>query len=89
MSSADVPNCRDQSKIPVGSVSGSSDRAGEAGTESGSLLAVNTTGAIVGSLVIPFILMPTIGSPAIVVLLAAINLAVALGLALVADTAPR
>ena len=46
------------------------DRAAEAGTESGSLLAVNTTGAIVGSLVVPFILMPTIGSPAIVVLLA-------------------
>jgi spermidine synthase len=61
------------------------DRAGEAGTESGSLLASNTTGAIIGSLVIPFILMPTIGSPAIVVLLAVVNLSVALGLALIAD----
>lgn len=60
------------------------DNAGTAGSESGSLLAVNTTGAILGSLVIPFLLMPTIGSPAIVVLLAATNLAVAIGLALIA-----
>jgi spermidine synthase len=60
------------------------DAEGEAGTESGSLLASNTTGAILGSLVIPFLLMPTIGSPAIIVLLAAINLAVAVGLAVVA-----
>ncbi len=60
------------------------DSAGTAGSESGSLLAVNTTGAILGSLVIPFVLMPTIGSPAIVVLLAAINLAVAIGLAVIA-----
>ncbi len=60
------------------------DSAGSAGSESGSLLAVNTTGAILGSLVIPFVLMPTIGSPAIVVLLAATNLAVAIGLAIVA-----
>lgn len=60
------------------------DNAGTAGSESGSLLAVNTTGAILGSLVIPFLLMPTIGSPAIVVLLAAINLAVAIGLAVIA-----
>jgi spermidine synthase len=61
------------------------DSAGEAGTESGGLLASNTTGAIVGSLVIPFVLMPAIGSPAIVVLLAAVNLLVALGLAVVAS----
>ncbi len=61
------------------------DAAGEAGTESGSLLASNTTGAILGSLVVPFILMPTIGSPAIVVLLAVVNLLVALGLAVVAS----
>ena len=43
------------------------DDAGTAGSESGLLLGVNTTGAIIGSLVIPFVLMPTIGSPAIVV----------------------
>ncbi|MEX1173127.1 MAG: fused MFS/spermidine synthase [Chloroflexota bacterium] len=54
-----------------------------AGRESGSLLAVNTTGAIIGSLLIPFVLMPLIGSPWIVVMLAAGNgiLAIALALA--------
>ena len=53
---------------------------GQAGEASGRLLAANTSGAIIGSLVIPFVLMPTLGSPMIVVVLAAIN--VALGLAL-------
>jgi spermidine synthase len=53
---------------------------GRAGEASGLLLASNTTGAIIGSLFIPFVLMPTIGSPMIVVVLAAMN--VALGLAL-------
>ncbi|CAN5656003.1 hypothetical protein BH20CHL7_BH20CHL7_14980 [soil metagenome] len=59
------------------------DEAETAGRESGSLLAVNTSGAIIGSLIIPFVLMPLIGSPWIVVILAAGNgvLAVALALA--------
>ena len=39
------------------------DERGSGGSESGLLLGVNTTGAILGSLVIPFVLMPTIGSP--------------------------
>ena len=60
------------------------DDAGEAGSESGSLLAVNTLGAILGSLLVPFVLMPTIGSPAIIVVLAAMNACVGLGLAVVA-----
>jgi predicted membrane-bound spermidine synthase len=60
------------------------DESGHAGSESGTLLAVNTTGAILGSLVIPFVLMPTIGSPAIVVVLALANAALGIGLALVA-----
>jgi spermidine synthase len=59
------------------------DEQGHAGTESGTLLAVNTTGAIIGSLVIPFVLMPTIGSPWIIVLLAFTNIALGVGLALV------
>ncbi|HEV8698070.1 MAG TPA: fused MFS/spermidine synthase [Candidatus Limnocylindrales bacterium] len=59
---------------------------GRAGEASGLLLAANTTGAILGSLVIPFVLMPTIGSPAIVVVLAAMN--VALGLALATRARP-
>ncbi|MGH2476091.1 MAG: fused MFS/spermidine synthase, partial [Candidatus Limnocylindrales bacterium] len=60
------------------------DEVGHAGTESGSLLAINTLGAIVGSLIIPFTLMPTIGSPAIVVVLAVTNAALGIGLAVVA-----
>ncbi len=58
------------------------DEASEAGSESGSLLASNTAGAILGSLLVPFILMPTIGSPWIVVLLAAVNASLGIGLAL-------
>ena len=55
---------------------------GRAGEASGLLLAANTSGAILGSLFIPFVLMPTIGSPAIVVVLAAMNLALGLALAI-------
>jgi spermidine synthase len=58
------------------------DERGRAGSESGLLLGVNTTGAIIGSLVIPFVLMPAIGSPAIVVVLALVNTALGVGLAL-------
>ena len=60
------------------------DDRSTAGSESGLLLGVNTTGAIIGSLVIPFVLMPVIGSPAIVVLLALSNAALGIGLALYA-----
>lgn len=60
------------------------DEHGHAGAESGTLLAVNTTGAIIGSLVIPFVLMPTLGSPWIIVLLAFANIALGVGLALIA-----
>ena len=58
------------------------DERGTAGSESGLLLGVNTTGAILGSLVIPFVLMPTIGTPLIIVVLALINIALGVGLAL-------
>jgi predicted membrane-bound spermidine synthase len=58
------------------------DDRGTAGSESGLLLGVNTTGAIIGSLLIPFLLMPTLGSPAIIVLLALANAALGVGLAL-------
>ena len=58
------------------------DDRGTAGSESGLLLGVNTTGAILGSLVIPFVFMPTIGSPAIIVALALVNVALGVGLAL-------
>ena len=58
------------------------DHRAHAGAASGQLLASNTIGAILGSLVIPFVLMPAIGSPTIVVLLALANVALGIGLAL-------
>ena len=63
------------------------DDRSQAGSESGSLLAVNTTGSILGSLLIPFVLMPTIGSPLVIVLLAVTNAIVGITLAWMA--APR
>jgi spermidine synthase len=60
------------------------DELGEAGSESGALLASNTFGAIVGSLVIPFLLMPTIGSPSIIVALAFANATLGVVLAVLA-----
>jgi spermidine synthase len=54
------------------------DRADEVGTETGQLLAVNTTGAIAGSFLVPFLVVPLIGTPGAVALLAGLNAAVAL-----------
>ena len=65
------------------------DELGEAGSESGALLASNTTGAILGSLVIPFVLMPTIGSPAIVIVLAVMNATLGVVLAWLATPRSR
>ena len=65
------------------------DELGEAGSESGALLASNTIGAILGSLVIPFVLMPTIGSPAIIVVLALANAALGICLAILAGRRTR
>jgi spermidine synthase len=63
------------------------DGAERAGTSSGALLGVNTTGAIVGSLVLPFVLIPLLGSPVVLALLALTNALVGMALALIA--APR
>src|SRR6478735_856184 len=49
------------------------DDAGHAGEESGGLLATNTIGAILGSLVVPFVLIPLLGSPVLVAVLALVN----------------
>jgi spermidine synthase len=54
------------------------------GARAGTLIAANTLGAIVGTFVIPFFLIPVIGSPAAVVLLAAANVATGIALALFA-----
>ncbi len=58
------------------------DDARHAGRESGSLLAVNTIGAIVASVVIPFLLIPLLGSPVVMVLLALVNALLGVALAL-------
>ena len=58
------------------------DDARHAGSESGSLIAVNTVGAIVGSVIIPFLLIPALGSPLVVVLLALVNATLGIALAL-------
>ena len=58
-----------------------SDDARHAGSESGSLVAVNTIGAIAGSVIIPFLLVPTFGSPLVVALLALVNAALGVALA--------
>jgi spermidine synthase len=60
------------------------DDASAAGAESGSLLASNTAGAIVGALLVPFFLIPSVGSPWVVVILAAVNASVGIGLAFIA-----
>jgi spermidine synthase len=65
------------------------DEASEAGGESGALLAANTVGAIIGSLVIPFVLMPTIGSPWIIVALALTNAVLGIALAIRASRRGR
>ena len=57
------------------------DDAAHAGQGSGALLGVNTIGAIVGSLVIPFFLIPVLGSPLLVGVLAATNALLGIALA--------
>jgi spermidine synthase len=49
------------------------------GRDTGRLLAVNTTGVIVATVGIPFLVIPTIGSPAATVLLGLTNLALGVG----------
>ena len=57
------------------------DDATHAGRGSGALLGVNTIGAIVGSLVIPFFLIPVLGSPALLAAIAFVNAALGIALA--------
>lgn len=60
------------------------DDASAAGSGSGSLLASNTAGAIVGSLLVPFFLIPAVSSPWVIVILAAVNASLGIGLAFIA-----
>ena len=66
-----------------------SDDARRAGRASGSLLAVNTIGAIAGSVLVPFILIPVLGSPVVVAALALGNASLGIALALRSRTPGR
>lgn len=76
--------------LPASSALLADDEA-HAGRGSGRLLAVNTVGAIIGSLVVPFILIPLMGSPVLVAGLAVVNamLGIVLGLRLVSGPVGR
>jgi spermidine synthase len=65
--------------LPLASslVSGADD---EIGRDAGLLLGVNTLGSIGGTFIVPFFLIPLIGSPASLVVLALVNIALGLGL---------
>jgi spermidine synthase len=49
------------------------DRAGHVATATGQLLAANTLGAIAGTFLVPFVVIPAIGSPSAIIALALIN----------------
>ena len=57
------------------------DDARHAGAESGLLISVNTVGAIIGSVVLPFVLIPLLGSPVVLALLSLLNAALGIALA--------
>jgi len=58
------------------------DAPSRVGTSSGTLLAVNTSGAIIATFVIPFAVIPLIGSPEAVAVLAIVNALTAVGIVL-------
>jgi spermidine synthase len=64
------------------------DRDGRVATATGRLLAANTLGAISGTFLIPFFVIPAIGSPMAVILLALINAATGIALAAARLTRP-
>ena len=57
------------------------DRQGRVATATGQLLAANTIGAICGTFLLPFVVIPAIGSPLALVSLAMVNVATAVILA--------
>jgi len=56
-------------------------RSGKVATSAGLLLAANTLGAIVGTFVVPFFVIPAIGAPDAIGVIALVNVALGLGLA--------
>jgi spermidine synthase len=59
------------------------------GRTAGTFLAVNTLGSITGSFVVPFVLIPAIGSPKAAALLALVNVLTGAGIALTAVSVRR
>jgi spermidine synthase len=57
------------------------DRVGRVATATGQLLAANTVGAIAGTFLIPFVVIPAIGSPSALITLALVNASLAVVLA--------
>jgi spermidine synthase len=57
------------------------DPEGRVATNAGLLLSVNTLGAIAGTVLIPFFVIPAVGSPIAIALLALVNLGVGIALA--------
>jgi spermidine synthase len=57
------------------------DRAGRVATATGQLLAANTLGAITGTFVLPFFVIPAIGSPSALVAIAIVSAATGVALA--------
>ena len=64
------------------------DRAGRVATATGQLLAANTLGAIAGTFVLPFVIIPAIGSPNALVVLAIVSAATGVALAIVRVRSP-
>jgi predicted membrane-bound spermidine synthase len=60
------------------------DDRGRTGTRAGTFLATNTVGSIAGSFLVPFLLIPAIGSPHAAALLAIVNVAMGAVIALTA-----
>lgn len=59
-----------------------SDPRGHVGANSGLLLSANTLGAITGTFLVPFVVIPLVGSPVALGLIALLNVATAIALAL-------
>jgi spermidine synthase len=58
-----------------------SDDQATTGSSTGTFLSVNTLGSISGSFLVPFLLIPTLGSPHAAALLALVNVALGIGIA--------
>jgi spermidine synthase len=64
-------------------------RSGKVATSAGLLLAANTLGAIVGTFVVPFFVIPAIGAPDAIGVIALINVTLGIALAYAAPISPR